>query len=177
MGVSLAWVVSLLTALEPEAPWRDTYEKTAEAIVKVADSEPVYAEEHGAERTAALLVAMAWHESRLKPDAKSKDGRSLCLFQLDRSYLKPEPQKALEDPELCTRTAVRIIKKSFEVCKGRAPNDRLAFYNSGHCDRGGVESRHRMFLAAKLLKNHPPPPPPPPAPPPPAPPANVALAR
>lgn len=173
MSVSAAWVVSLLTALEPSAPWKDTYENTADAIAKVADSASLFpAEERGAEHTASLLVAMAWYESRLKPSAKSKDGRSFCLYQIDRSYLAPDPKKSLEDPELCTRTAVRLVRQSFDLCKSRAPNDRLAFYNSGHCDRGGVESRYRMFLATKLLKDHPPPPPAPPAPP-----GNVAFGR
>jgi hypothetical protein len=161
MTVPVAWVVSLLVALEPSAPWASTYEKTAEAIANAATSDPLYAREaDGEARTAALLVSLAWYESRFKPDAVSKDKRTLCLYQLDKSYFG-EPQKALGDPDLCTRTALTVVRRSLEACRARAPEDRLAFFVSGHCDRGGPDSRYRMFLAKKVLKEHPMPPPPP----------------
>jgi len=156
MGVPAAWVVSLLAALEPKAPWSGTYERTAEAIAKVAESDPLF-DEHGPERTASLLVALAWYESRLKPDAKSKDGRWYCLFQVERGQFS-DPKRALEDPELCTRVAVKMLRRSLETCKARLPDERLAMFVSGQCDRGGPESRYRMFLAKKLLKEHPLPP-------------------
>ena len=101
-----------------------------------------------------MLVALAWYESRLRPNAKSKNGRWYCLYQIDKSWL-PEPEKALADPEVCTRAAVKLLKRSLELCTKRAPDDRLAFFTSGACDRGGLESRYRMFLAHKLLKDHP----------------------
>lgn len=159
MSIPVSWVVGLLAALEPAAPYASTYEKTAEAIARVSESEPLFAvEDKGEERTATLLVALAWYESRLKPDAKSKDGRFYCLYQIGKSYLS-EPDKALTDPETCTRAAVKIIKKSLQLCSGRKLEERLAIYMSGVCDRGGVESRQRMHLANKLLKEHPLPPP------------------
>ncbi len=155
MSVPAAWVVGLLTALEPEAPWADTFEKTAEAIARVAESEPLFdVADHGEERTATLLVAIAWYESRLKPSATSKNGRWFCLYQLDRSYL-PDAKKSLTDPEMCTRSAVKILRRSLEQCKARAPEERLAAFMSGQCDRGGVESGYRMFLSNKLMKEHP----------------------
>jgi hypothetical protein len=156
MSVPVAWVVGLLAALEPTSPWSDTFEKTAEAIARVSESEPLFAADaHGEERTATLLVALAWYESRLKPSAKSKNGRWYCLYQVDKSYFGADADKALTDPEVCTRTAVKIIRKSLEQCKYRAPDERLAAFTSGRCDRGGPESRYRMFLANKLLKEHP----------------------
>ena len=155
MSVPVAWVVGLLAALEPKAPWSHTYEKTAEAIARVAESEPLFApEDRGEERTATLLVSMAWYESRLKPNAKSSNGKWFCLYQLGKAYL-PNAEKSLTDPEMCTRAAVKIIKKSLDLCKARPLEERLASYMSGQCDRGGVESRYRFFLANKLLKEHP----------------------
>ena len=155
MGVSLpvAWVVSLMVALEPSAPWRDTYEKTAEAIARVSESDPLF-EERGEERTAALLVAIAWYESRLRPNARSANGRYVCLYQIDKRHL-PDPQKALDDPEVCTRSAMKIVRSSLERCKRRPANERLAEFMSGSCTRGLPESRMRSFLANKLLKEHP----------------------
>lgn len=155
MSVPVSWVVGLLAALEPTAPWSSTYEKTAEAIARVSESEPLFdVDDHGEERTATLLVAIAWYESRLDPGARSKNGRWYCLYQLDKSYL-PDAQKALTDPEMCTRAAVKILRKSLSMCKARPQNERLAAFMSGRCDRGGAGSRYRMFLANKLLKEHP----------------------
>lgn len=153
MSVPVAWVVGLMVALEPSAPWRGTYEKTAEAIARVSETEPLF-EDKGEERTAALLVSIAWYESRLKPNAKSANGQWYCLYQIDKRHL-PDPQKALDDPEVCTRAAVKILKASLDMCKKRPVDERLAAFMSGACDKGLAESRYRMFMANKLLKEHP----------------------
>jgi hypothetical protein len=153
MSVPASWVVGLLVALEPSAPWRATYEKTAEAIARVAESEPLF-DNNGEERTAALLVAVAWYESRLKPNAKSADGQFMCLYQIHKNHLS-DPKKALDDPEVCTRAAIKILRTSLQMCSKRAENERLAAYMSGSCDKGGVESKYRFFLAGKLMKEHP----------------------
>ncbi len=153
MSVPVAWVVGLMVALEPQAPWRPTFEKTAEAIARVSESEPLF-DERGEERTAALLVAVAWYESRLKPNAKSKNGQWYCLYQVDKRHL-PDPQKALDDPEVCTRAAIKIIKGSLQTCASHPLEERLAFFMSGTCDKGLPDSRYRMFLAGKLLREHP----------------------
>jgi hypothetical protein len=155
MSVPVSWVVGLLVALEPQAPWASTYEKTAEAIARVSESDPLWSvEDKGEERTASLLVALAWYESRLKPNAKSKNGQWYCLYQVGKNYL-PDPEKALTDPEMCTRAAIKILKKSITLCASRPLEERLAIFMSGQCDRGGAESRYRMFLSTKLLKEHP----------------------
>ncbi len=158
MGLPAAWVVGMMMALEPSAPWRPTYERTADAIVKVVDAEPLF--EGDPSRSAALLVSVAWHESRLKPDAVSKNGLWLCLYQVDKRHLA-DPKKALEDPEVCTRAAMKILRASLKACAARPVDERLAFFMSGKCDRGLPESRYRMFMAKKLLEKHPLPPPPP----------------
>lgn len=153
MSVPVQWVVGLMVALEPSAPWRGTFEKSAEAIARVAESEPVF-DKNGEERTAALLVAIAWYESRLKPTAKSKDGKFVCLYQVDKRNLA-DPQKALDDPEVCTRAAIKIIRASLKHCAKGPEGTRLAQFMSGRCDRGVKDSRYRMFLAGKLLREHP----------------------
>ena len=153
MSVPVAWVVGLMVALEPSAPWRPTYGKTAEAIARVAESEPLF-DDHGEERTAALLVSIAWYESRLKPNAKSSNGLWYCLFQIDKRQLA-DPDKALADPEVCTRAAIKIIRTSLQKCASRPTDERLAMFMSGTCDKGLADSRYRSFLATKLLKEHP----------------------
>jgi hypothetical protein len=157
MSVPAQLVLSLLVALQPKAPWADTYGRTAQAIAHVAESDPLF-EDHGEERTAALLVAIAWHESRFKPDAKSANGRYVCLYQIDRRHL-PDPTKALSDPEVCTRAALAIVKDSLAKCAKHPLADRLAVFMSGSCDKGIQPSRYRSLLAARLLREHPAPPP------------------
>jgi len=160
MSVPVQWVVSLMVALEPSSPWRATFERSAEAIARVSESEPLFEDQGeqrtGEHRTAALLVAIAWYESRLKPNAKSKNGQWLCLYQVDKRHLA-DPQKALDDPEVCTRAAVKILKGSLAKCSKNAADERLAMFMSGACDKGLADSRYRTFLANKLLKDHPPP--------------------
>jgi hypothetical protein len=154
MSVPVQWVVSLLVALQPQAPWRPTYEKTAEAIAKAAESDPVFDTDHGDEKTAALLVAIAYHESRFKPDAKSANGQYYCLYQIDKRHLA-EPDKALSDPEVCTLAALKIVRDSLAKCSKHPEGDRLAIFMSGSCDKGVDGSRYRVFLAQKLIKDHP----------------------
>ncbi len=153
MSVSASWIVGLMMALEPRAPWQSTFEKTAEAIARVAESEPLF-EDRGEERTAALLVSLAWHESHLKPDAKSRNGQWLCLYQIHRKHLA-DPKLTLADPEVCTREAVALLRASIQGCARRPPGERLAMFVSGTCEKGLAQSRQRIALANRLLRDHP----------------------
>jgi hypothetical protein len=158
MSVSVTWVLGLMIALEPEAPWRGTYQKTAEAIAHIAEAEPLAfgAKDKDADpaRTAALLVAVAWAESHLRPNAKSRKGPYYCLYQLHRSHL-PDPQQALDDPEVCTRAAMKLFRASFDKCNKQPVDERLAVFAASTCEKGVRQSRYRMYIAKKLLKEHP----------------------
>lgn len=68
-------------------------------------------------------MALAWYESRLKPNARSKDGRWYCLYQLGKSNL----------PDA--------------TCHKRALNDRLALYAAGRVRPRRADS-YRIFLAS-----------------------------
>jgi hypothetical protein len=150
-----SWILTLMVALQPAAPWRASYEKTAAAFADAAKADPLFVGERAEARTGALLVALAWHESRFNPRAVASK-RFMCLFQIDRVHLA-DPERALSDPADCTRAAMRILKESLSKCRHRAEPDRLAFFTSGSCERGGAASRHRMFLASRILRDHPPP--------------------
>lgn len=152
MTLPAAWIAGMLTSLEPSAPWRSTYDRTAEAIAKVAEAEPLF--DGDAARTAALLVAVAWYESRLKPNAVSANGKWVCLYQVDKHHLE-DPKKALDDPEVCTRAAMKQLRTSLATCAKNPEGERLAFFMSGRCDKGLPESRYRMFLMKQLLAKHP----------------------
>jgi hypothetical protein len=155
------WILSLMVILQPSAPWKATYEGTARAIDDVAHAEPAYAGDDGPERTAALLVSIAWYESRFDPRAvlEDADGASLGLFQVHDSNLhrlRIVHPDALEDPRASARAALFLIRESFRVCGKRPADELLAMYASGRgrCDvpEGVRASRRRMRLAATMLR-------------------------
>ena len=148
-----AWILSLMIAMQPNAPWRDSYESTAQAIAKVvAEEEPLFAGEMGREKTAAVLVSIAWFESTFDPHATGDHGRSHGLYQI-------QGKGELSDPVDATRAALSLVRASFRVCRARTMDERLGWYAAGgnDCERGLRESRHRLLKAKWLVKNHAPP--------------------
>jgi hypothetical protein len=178
-----AWILSLLTLLAPNTPWRDTYAQTAEAFAVSAIEAPLFEGRRGVARTAALYASVAWFEATLRPDAEgdcvTKAGaaiesvggrcpegatpRSFCAFQIGVTNLAGLglTRDAIQSDILaCTRAANRMLRQSFQVCKGKPPSDRMAWYAAGGptCgERGVKESRHRMTKAAWLFGVAPPP--------------------
>jgi hypothetical protein len=158
------WVLTLMVALQPAAPWRASYDDTARAIAQVVtDEAPVYPGEFGRERTAALLVSVAWFESNFQPGAvgdcghkgpcaKGEKGRSHGLYQV-------QGHGDLEDPVDATRAALGMVRASFKVCRARDVTEYLGWYAAGgnDCARGLPESRHRVRKAQWLFRAHPPP--------------------
>lgn len=153
------WVLSIMHVLQPAAPWIDGYPETANAIAIAATNDPLYAGPHGAERTAAVLVSLSWFESRFDPAAVGDGGASLCLGQVGGSNLKAlglTRDAVLSDRATCLRGVLSMIRTSVAVCRGRPLAESLGHYASGGRTCGGlVKSRHRMNLAAQLLREHP----------------------
>ncbi|HEU4407112.1 MAG TPA: transglycosylase SLT domain-containing protein [Polyangiaceae bacterium] len=147
-----AWVLSLLFVLQPDAPWRASYPAPARAIAEAAErSEPLFPGPDGRARTAALLVAVAYHESRFDPKAVGDGGRSFGLFQLQRGGASNFT------PAVAARRSLAFLRSSMNSCRDRAEDERLAAYASGRCDRGLEASRARMRLGRALVAGHPPP--------------------
>jgi transglycosylase-like protein with SLT domain len=151
------WILALmlsLASLEGPAEWRDTYRTTAIAIADVARETPLFEGDDG-RKTAALLVAIAWHESRFRQDAVGDKGRSHCLVQISNSNFDSlgVTREELQDPKVCLRAGIRMIKESFRVCREYPLLERLGWYASGGAGcRGTRASRLRMGLAQKLAK-------------------------
>lgn len=126
----LVW--SWMVALQPQAPWFDTYEETAHAIADTCDAQA------DSIKCAAHLTAIAWFESSFRQDATGDSGRAYGLFQL---HGMPH------DADLNTQTAhaVSWILESYRSCHD------LTLYASGRCGVGVRESRQRMGLARRLL--------------------------
>jgi Transglycosylase SLT domain len=150
------WVLSLLLFLQPDAPWRASYEETAHAIATAAaESEPLFPGPDGRARTAALLVAVAYHESRFDPKAVGDGGRSFGLFQHQRGGASNFT------PAIAAPRALASLRASRQACRARPEGEQLAAYASGRCDRGLSASRARMALGRALVARHTPPAPPP----------------
>jgi hypothetical protein len=91
---------------------------------------------------AAVLVVMAWEESRLIPNAIGDHGRARCAFQLQHASVD-----VLTDLRKCVEVAHDRLVASAEAC----PDAPLAVYASGSCGLARKLSARRMALAERLL--------------------------
>src|SRR5262245_18473882 len=98
MPVDPSWVLSMMLKAEPAhaaSPWRPTYGATADAFARAATARPLFQGPLGAERTAAILVSVAWFESRFRqyaegdharwPDGKKGQPTSFCTLQVSQT--------------------------------------------------------------------------------------------
>lgn len=134
----LGLVVSLSTA--------DNYAFVQAADAVVASEPPIFDGPDGRQRSAALLVAVAWYESKFQLDAVGDGGRSVCAMQI--FYGK---RALLRDADACLRTGYRMLRASARAC----PSHPVAVYARGSCAsaEGRRLSNHRMQLAKKLLES------------------------
>ena len=188
--VSAAWVSVLILSIEgassprrlpPEPPDQKIFGVVAEHIAKESTASPVFTGEHGAEQTAALLVALFHFESGNDPkavgDCSPKEttkfgtcmpgarGHSFGLGQINDSNFKGLGIKSSEDflgdVGLQVRTSLRMMKSSFAICRTRPLEERAAWYVEGSdgcptSDRAAKLSRHRIGRGIALYKAHPP---------------------
>ena len=159
------WILQLMVLLQPAAPWRGTYAGTARAIDDAAHEAPLYPGEDGVERTAALLVAVAWRESRFDPMARATDccGESLGLFQVhgtNARRLGLMGVNELFDPLTNARAALALLAESLRICARTPEDERLSEYASGRalCDvpEAVRDSRAKARIAARLMRERPP---------------------
>lgn len=161
------WILTLMTALQPSAPWIDSYPATADGIAEAAEEQPLFAGEEGPRRTAALLVSIGWFESRFDAGAvgdcdKGKPKsfatcRSFGMFQVERSNFIVPVEVVMSDVGIAARETLRMVRKSREVCGHRPAEDMLGWYGHGRsgCDHALVESRHRVRKAKWLERTFP----------------------
>jgi membrane-bound lytic murein transglycosylase MltF len=144
------WILALMFALQPEAPWTDSYLETAQAIADVSERDSLFKGDDGPRRTAALLVSLAWFESRYDQEAIGDHGRSCGIHQVQPRTSQRYTCEELQDPAVSAKEAIRLIRISMRICHSLAPEERLSWYTSGSCNRGARESRNRLNLAARL---------------------------
>jgi len=117
---------------------------SAIAIVVVEDG-AIFADDASGERSAALLVAVAFRESSLTPRITGDGGHSVCAMQI---Y---DGAKALnDDPIACVRAGYRLLRASARV----DPLNPVAAYARGpryRSEEARRISRDRMILARSLV--------------------------
>jgi hypothetical protein len=187
MSATTEWLVALLTTLAPldrESPdrefpgWTETtserearYRSIAsdlETFVFDPETKPAFAGESGRGRTAALLLAIAYHESGFAKDVdqgpcyrgprgrntRCDSGMSACLLQIHLGNGKtPEGWTQADlfaDRKKCFAAGLRLVRASFGACRDLPLRDRLSAYASGSCAHGAEASRALMDLAERL---------------------------
>lgn len=147
-AIFTAWVLSMLVQLGATEHVTPAPE-LAPAIAEAALKRPL---EGSAPRMAALLVAVAWRESRFDVAAKGDGGQSLGAWQISRAWVRDAPGLDAE-----ARLATKLVVESFRICASRPLAERLSWYAWGRagCDHAHAASRARMSLAARLLREHP----------------------
>lgn len=154
--------------IEPFPGWAETAAERGEryaaiaadleAVVYDPEVKPIFRGPRGRAKTAALIMAVAFHESGFARDVdfgpcyrgKSGDGtrcdsgRAACLMQVHADHGKTPDgwtlQELFEDRKKCFRAGLRLLRSSFGQCRANAYEHRLAAFASGRCDRGLTES-------------------------------------
>lgn len=178
----IAVVLALLLKMEPSAPHRETFDRTAVAIASASMATPLFSGKDGPERTAYLVASVADFESGFIADAEgdcTKDGKavaskagrcpagatphSFCLLQINESNFKDlgtTREEVLRDVDVCVRLGMRMMKKSFEVCRARPLDERLRWYAAGPkwetSEDATKKSKHRVAKALWWFRESPP---------------------
>lgn len=187
MDAATTWLVALMSTFAPperaatERPfpgWQETveqrrerYEGIAAAVREVAydpDERPVFGGAKGRARTAALLLAIAWHESGFARDVdlgpcwrgRANDsprcdfGRATCLLQIHTRDGKTRegwtPAELLADRTKCIRAGLHLVQSSFSACRANPPRHRLAAFASGRCTAGQSGSERLLSLGERF---------------------------
>lgn len=158
MTTLLDFVLAGATHLDPA----HGHEVIARAVAHVVESErPLFKDDADRHRTASLVLAVAWREGSLRASVvgdceKSKPGeackgtpRSFCSLQI---HVSSGGSQALnDDPELCIRAGLAMLRTSMSVC----PSAPLAWYAAGPkgCDNERAQriSRDRLAVARRVF--------------------------
>lgn len=142
----------ILAAMNVVAPAVD-HDQLATAMAKVVDAQPFAKDDASRQQIAALLVAVAFREGSLRMHVegdfdRSGKPRSFCTMQIHASS---GGSSALnDDPELCFRTGLAILRTSQRIC----PAHPVAFYAAGPAGcaspRAQRISADRIALARRI---------------------------
>jgi hypothetical protein len=122
----------------------------SEAMAIAATQDPLFPElEEGSRLTAAMLVAVAWHESRFQRSAVGDHGRSFGLYQIQPNTHRID-MKLLTLPRTASLVAIDLMHKSVAWCfkQGRPWREMLAWY-AASSDAG---ARHPKIVQQSVVR-------------------------
>lgn len=188
MNPVTSWLFSLMVAFAPpedraRGPQFPGHEETQEqkearyqsiaddlyAVVYDPNETPLFKGQKGRARTAALMLAIAYHESGFAHDvdvgpcyrgkggqsARCDHGRSACLMQIhigDKTTSQGYTQEELfTDRKKCFRAGLGLIRRSLSECRHLDTKHRLNAYASGVCTQGDEGSERLMSLMDKFV--------------------------
>ncbi len=130
-AIASTLVLAALNKIEPFGPFVPQYGELSEAIAQASNEDPLFPEdEHGCRKTAAILIAVAWYESRFQPNAVGNQGKSFGLYQI--RPVEGVPSNAVTNPRSASFVVIDQIRTSFEACKNQPYGERLLCYVSSN---------------------------------------------
>lgn len=144
----------ILAAMNIVAPDVD-HTALATVMATIVDAQPYAQDDASRQQVAALLVAVAFREGSLKSHVEGDfDGRgkprSFCTMQIHAS--SGGSQAMNDDPELCVRTGLAMLRTSQRIC----PAHPIAFYAAGPAgcasQRAQRISADRIGLAQRIAE-------------------------
>jgi hypothetical protein len=162
-------------AIESAAQGKARYAAIARAIAQVSHDPkeaPLYQGSQARAKTAALLLAISYHESTWRrhvdlgigPRALG-GGRYWCMMQIAVPKGKTAEgwtgRQLVQNRERCFRAGLHILQRGKRYCGKRGGSSFINHYASGYCDRGGQAVARRVRTYRRWLHKHPIPTPPP----------------
>jgi hypothetical protein len=145
LGIMLSVNPPGRTPVESEEAGRARYVEIANAIDSASG---------GNRQLAALLASVSFYESGWRADVddgrvRGDGGRACTLWQL--RLPREQCDELVLDRERAARHARAALERSLRACRGNGPEERLAAYTGGSCDRGLEASRRRWRKAQEWL--------------------------
>lgn len=153
--ISQTTIMAMLYHLEPMGPYVPHYQEIATAVTKAANEQPLFPQhESGSQATAAILISLAWYESRFHTNVVGDNGKSFGLFQIQPPTAKVDG-KLLLLPMNAAFIATDLVRESFRQCEKRPWTERLSWYvSSNGCPKHPIivkKSMERLMLAQQLF--------------------------
>lgn len=134
-AVDPAFVLAMMLKAEPTpTPWQDTYLATATAISSSANRIPLFPEEDGPAKSAAIAVGVMWHESRFNPKAEG-----------DRQCLEVEPVTSEQIDESMNGPRGTFMRPKVK-CKRRGPPQSFCAFQVGKSNFGFLHTTREEIL-------------------------------
>jgi hypothetical protein len=153
-------------AHEPLAEAELRYESIAEDISTVVMDEaepPLFTGPAAREATAALLSAIAWHESGFRKDvdvcrgaySKGDQGRSISILQVmvGPNYEGHSAREICEDRKLAVKLGLHVLRRAKNGCGG-GPRVWLQSYAAGGCSVRSNVSRDVCQALERVGQKH-----------------------